>query len=59
MNSSRRHHEPLPLEARKVLWRKVWDRLLAPPPLGSDRDDPIPADLGTPAERPAGREGER
>jgi hypothetical protein len=26
-----RPHEPLPLEARKVLWKKVWDRLLAAP----------------------------
>ncbi len=24
--------EPLPLEARRILWQRVWDRLLAPPP---------------------------
>lgn len=29
---SRFQHEPLPLEARRVLWRKVWDRLLQPLP---------------------------
>lgn len=22
---------PLPLEARRLLWQRVWDRLLAPP----------------------------
>ena len=22
---------PLPLEARRVLWARIWDRLLAPP----------------------------
>jgi|GEM_PF-6690313 len=24
--------EPLPLEVRRILWQRVWDRLLAPPP---------------------------
>jgi hypothetical protein len=35
------HHErrtnrggPLPLEVRRILWQRVWDRLLAPPPRG-------------------------
>ena len=23
---------PLPSEARRVLWQRLWDRLLAPPP---------------------------
>lgn len=23
---------PLPLEARRILWQRLWDRLLAPPP---------------------------
>lgn len=25
---------PLPLEARRILWQRVWDRLLAPPTRG-------------------------
>jgi hypothetical protein len=43
-------HEPLPLEARRVLWRKVWDRLLQPLPTevivdaGDATDPPDPAD---------------
>ena len=45
--------ESLPLEARRVLWRRLWDRLLAappdlsPPPPGPTRDgrpaDPLAA----------------
>ena len=44
---------PLPLEARRVLWQRLWDRLLAappdlsPPPPGPTRDgrpaDPLAA----------------
>ncbi len=44
---------PLPLEARRVLWSRLWDRLLAPPrvetptALGPTRDgrpgDPLAA----------------
>ncbi len=40
--------EPLPLEVRRILWQRVWDRLLAPPP----RVDPT-----DPAERDESREG--
>jgi len=37
--------EPLPLEVRQILWQRVWDRLLAPPPREKptdreERDDP-------------------
>jgi hypothetical protein len=27
-----RPHEPLPLESRRVLWTRLWDRLLQPLP---------------------------
>ena len=47
---------PLPLEARRVLWQRLWDRLLAPPttelppPPGPTRDgrpvDPFAASNG-------------
>jgi hypothetical protein len=30
MIAPRRRHEPLPLEARRALWERIWDRLLAP-----------------------------
>ena len=50
------HGGPLPLEARRVLWQRLWDRLLAPPtaeappPPGPTRDG-RPADpLAAPAE---------
>jgi hypothetical protein len=59
MTASRRHHEPLPLEVRRVLWRRVWDRLLAPPPLTADRNDTGPADLNAPDQRPDLREGDQ
>lgn len=32
MTSFRKHHEPLPLEARKAIWNRLWDRLLRPLP---------------------------
>jgi hypothetical protein len=59
MSTSRKHHEPLPLEARKVLWKKVWDRLLAPPALATDRADTAPADFGSQMERQSMREGDQ
>ena len=48
---------PLPLAARRVLWARIWDRLLAPPavenppPLGPTRD-------GRPADPFAAPDGE-
>ena len=46
---------PLPLEARRVLWQRLWDRLLAPPaaeaPPGPTRD-------GRPADPHAAPDGE-
>ncbi len=46
-----RPQESLPVEARRILWNRLWDRLLAPPqvetplPPGATRDgrpaDPI------------------
>ena len=40
---------PLPLEARCLLWRRVWDRLLAPPPDASP-PPPAPGRDGRPAD---------
>lgn len=56
--SRRHHHEPLPLETRRVLWHNVWDRLLAPPPLAGDRGDDRPSDLGGLEPRTPSRGGE-
>lgn len=54
-----RRHEPLPLEARRVLWRKVWDRLLVAPPAACDRDAGGGADVQEPDRPSAGRQGGR
>jgi hypothetical protein len=52
---------PLPLEARRVLWTRIWDRLLAPPRIDSP-PSPGPTRDGRPADTFApgqDREGER
>ena len=36
---------PLPLEARRALWQRLWDRLLAPP-LAPDREASAPTGGG-------------
>ena len=52
-------HEPLPLPARQVAWRQVWDRLLAPP--RREPADPehitTPEEVDHPEPRPRGEGG--
>lgn len=51
---------PLPIEARRILWRKIWDRLLAPPAAEAP-PPPGPARDGRPADpfaAPAAEGGE-
>ena len=38
-NARTNGRSPLPIEARRVLWQRLWDRLLAPPP---DLSPPAP-----------------
>jgi hypothetical protein len=40
---------PLPLEARRVLWTRIWDRLLAPPRIDIP-SSPAPTRDGRPAD---------
>ena len=42
-------HGPLPLEARRLLWQRLWDRLLAPPAIESP-PPPGPTRDGRPAD---------
>lgn len=50
MSASRRHHEPLPPEARRVLLNRMWDRLFQPLPTevvvdpGNQPDPPDPVE---------------
>lgn len=53
-----RHHEPLPLETRRVLWRKIWEQLLTPLPTASNRNESSPADLGLDRDWSNSRAGE-
>lgn len=39
--------EILPLEARLLLWRRVWERLLAPPQVGGEQDEAARAGADT------------
>lgn len=48
----------LPLAARRALWRRAWERLLAPPPdAGGDAPAPDPDGTGTTRGDDARREG--
>ena len=48
---------PLPLEARRVLWQRLWDRLLAPPTAESP-PPPGPTRDGRPADPFADGDGD-
>ena len=48
---------PLPLEARRVLWQRLWGRLLAPPTAEAP-PPPGPTRDGRPADPFAGPAGE-
>ncbi len=50
--------EPLPLEARRALWNRLWDRLLAPEDLRDPAEVSAHARKDAPPERGgASREG--
>ncbi len=60
MHDARRTNrgEPLPLEVRRILWQRVWDRLLAPVPTDAVSDHEVGGEPGTEAHRPTpAREG--
>lgn len=48
---------PLPLEARRVLWQRIWDRLLAPP-TAETPPSPGPTRDGRPTDPLATPDGE-
>ena len=55
MRDGRRRSDrrPLPVEARRLLWQRLWDRLLAPPTIEAP-PPPGPTRDGRPADPLAG-----
>ena len=49
--------EPLPLEARRALWTRIWDRLLAPEDLRDPDEVPAHARKDAPPDRRGGGDG--
>ncbi len=49
--SALRQRQPLPLDTRRAIWDRIWDRLLAPPEGNRDRADPSECDANSDGDR--------